>query len=211
MPDSPIPVLVASRNPGKVREIADLLPGDSRLSFHTLDELGISPQPGEEGVEIHETFAENAHAKAAFFHPLSDGWVLAEDSGLCMDALGGAPGVRSKRFSGRADLAGKELDRANNDALLRALKEVPGERRGAEFRCAVVLLAPDGRAETSGGVCRGRIRTRPGGGRGFGYDPLFVPEGFDRTMAELRPEEKHAISHRGRAFRKLAERLVGLT
>ena len=211
MPGSPISVLVATRNPGKVREIADLLPGDSGLSFHTLDEAGISPQPGEESVEVHETFAENARAKAAFFHPLSDGWVLAEDSGLCVDALDGAPGVRSKRFSNRTDLSGEALDRANIDALLRALEEVPAEKRGAEFRCAVVLLTPDGRAETSAGVCRGRIRSRPRGGGGFGYDPLFVPEGFGRTMAELRPEEKHAISHRGRAFGKLAELLIGLT
>ena len=141
-----------------------------------------------------ETFAGNARLKAralAARHP--GAWILADDSGLEVAALGGAPGVRSARYAGRD---GDTL--ANNALLLKNLKGVSD--RTARFTCAIVLIDPEGREHVVEGHCPGRILESPAGAGGFGYDPLFVPDGRDRTFAELPPEEKNAISHRGRAL-----------
>jgi XTP/dITP diphosphohydrolase len=129
---------------------------------------------------------------------------VADDSGIEVDALGGAPGPRSARYAGEdAD------DEENLETLLRAVTNVPANERTARYRCVAAIAWPDGREVWADGVCEGTIDLRPRGSRGFGYDPAFVPEGRDRTMAELTDEEKDRISHRGRAFRALREKLSG--
>ena len=138
---------------------------------------------------------------------------LADDSGIEVDALGGAPGVRSARFSGE-----KATDEDNNAKLIDSLDGVPPERRGARYRCVAVLVTPDGEEIAGIGSCEGRIGTEARGTGGFGYDPWFLPnlgvnlgvKGYSRTMAELTAEEKHAISHRGKALRGLADKLRNL-
>jgi XTP/dITP diphosphohydrolase len=208
-------------NPGKLRELRRLVAGlPIRVVSH--HDLG---RPMPEVEEDGRTFAENAAKKASAFARFAGMHALADDSGLCVDALGGAPGVRSARWSEEepgpaspvCDLPGAapgELgpvagraaqDERNNDKLLRSLEGIPEARRGAEYQAALALARPDGTivAGVSGG-CRGRIGRERRGTEGFGYDPLFLPEGKGgRTMAELSPEEKDAISHRGDAFRRL--------
>jgi XTP/dITP diphosphohydrolase len=150
------------------------------------------------------TFTGNARKKAAALRATlpADAWVLADDSGVCVDELGGAPGVESAYF------AGPEHDmRANLEKLAAVMRGVPPERRGAQFTCVLVLQGPGGIEFVAEGKCPGRLRDEPRGGQGFGYDPLFVPEGFDRTYAELSEAEKNRISHRGRAWSALYERL----
>jgi XTP/dITP diphosphohydrolase len=231
-------------NPGKLRELRRLVSGLPVRVVAPADLGRALPEVEEDGT----TFAENAAKKAAAFARLSGMHALADDSGLCVDALGGAPGVRSARWSeeepgpeptspvcelpgAAAGELGAEAGRAarderNNDKLLRALARVPDERRGAEYQAALALARPDGTIVASvSGACRGRIgRVRRGTG-GFGYDPLFVPTppiapgqphpspapASDRTMAELSPDEKDGLSHRGEALRRLRpvlERLV---
>lgn len=217
-------------NPGKLRELRRLVAG---LPIRVL-----APEDlGREVPEVHEdgvTFGENAAKKAIAFARFAGVPALADDSGLCVDALGGAPGVRSARWSeeepgaepaspvcdlpgiGAAELgpvAGRAArDERNNDKLLRCLAGVPDDRRGAGYRAVLAVAAPDGRIlATAEGECRGRIGHRRRGTDGFGYDPLFLPEGKGgRTMAELSPEEKDAISHRGAAFRRLRGSLEAL-
>jgi XTP/dITP diphosphohydrolase len=220
----------ATTNPGKLRELRRLVAG---LPVRVLspDDLG---RPVPEVEEDGATFAENAAKKAAQLARFAGILALADDSGLCVDALGGAPGVRSARWSddepgpepaspvcelpgaAAAELgpvAGRAArDERNNDKLLASLAGVPDERRGAEYQAVLALARPDGTVVASvTGTCRGRIgRARRGAG-GFGYDPLFLPQGKGgRTMAELPPEEKDAISHRGDAFRRLRPVLEGL-
>lgn len=160
--------------------------------------------PAERMPEVEEdtgTFIGNAGKKARALRAAlpAGSWVLADDSGVCVDALGGAPGVESAYFAGpQSDPA------ANLRKLIEVTREVPDGRRGAQFRCVLVLLDPQGREQVFEGRCEGKLRREPVGGGGFGYDPIFEPEGFDRTYAELSDAEKNAISHRGRAFAKLA-------
>lgn len=235
-------LVLASSNPGKIAEIAALL---APLAIEVVPQ---SYYAIEEAEEPHGSFVENALAKARHASRACGLPALADDSGLCVDALGGAPGVRSARWSeeepgpeptspvcelpgAAAGELGAEAGRAarderNNDKLLRALARVPDERRGAEYQAALALARPDGTIVASvSGACRGRIgRVRRGTG-GFGYDPLFVPTppiapgqphpspapASDRTMAELSPDEKDGLSHRGEALRRLRpvlERLV---
>lgn len=153
-------------------------------------------------VEDAGTFVGNARKKAAAVQALLGGeaWVLADDSGVCVDALDGAPGVESAYFAGpQGDAA------ANLRKLVEVMRDVPAENRAAHFRCVLVLLGPKGEERTFDGRCTGRLAREPRGGSGFGYDPIFVPEGYDRTYAELTDVEKNAISHRGRAFAQLAD------
>jgi XTP/dITP diphosphohydrolase len=204
-------------NPGKLRELRRLV-ADLAIRVVSPEDLG---RPLPEVEEDGRTFAENAAKKAAAWARFSGLHALADDSGLCVDALGGAPGVHSARWSENDPAEGRGTrDELNNDKLLAALADVPDEGRGAEYQAVLTLARPDGTVVASvTGSCRGWIgRARRGTG-GFGYDPLFVPEkgrGSEasispRTMAELAPDEKDALSHRGDAFRRLRpvlERLV---
>jgi len=183
-------LLVASSNPGKVREIRALLPPD--FAVVGLDDLGLQ-SPEETG----STLRENADLKALFAARASGMVALADDSGLEVEALAGAPGVRSARFAGEPP-----DDAKNRKALLAAMSGVPKERREARFICAVSLAAPDGIVATSEGMVSGTILHYERGSRGFGYDSLFLlPDG--RTIAELLDEEKNAMSHRSVAIRTI--------
>jgi XTP/dITP diphosphohydrolase len=186
-------LLLATQNPGKVREIRRALRG---LSWKVVGLAGVLP--GLAPKETGRTFAENARAKGLFYSRRWPGWTLAEDSGLEVELLAGAPGVRSARFS-----APDPSDEKNNRKLLRLLGAAPAAARGARFVC-VMVLARDGRivGEFRGAV-RGRIGFAPRGASGFGYDPLFYYPRLRRTFAELPPEVKNGVSHRGRAVRKL--------
>lgn len=147
------------------------------------------------------TFVGNARKKAAALRALvpSDAWVLADDSGVCVDALQGAPGVESAYY------AGPQGDSVANLAKLeREMQGVPPERRGAHFLCVLVVAGPAGEERIFEGVCRGRLLEQPRGAAGFGYDPLFVPDGYDQSYAELGDEVKNRISHRAQAFARLA-------
>lgn len=200
-------LLIASRSADKVREIREILQPQLRVRLLSLAEAKIAPNTAEDTVEAYHTFRENALAKARYFLDLTGLAVLADDSGIEVDALGGAPGVLSKRFAARPGLAGLELDHANNELLLQKLADVPPARRGARYVCAAVLLRPAEPPLTTLGSCRGRILDAPRGYGGFGYDPLFLLPQMGRTFGELSPAEKHRFSHRARAFRALAAAL----
>ena len=191
-PANPYTVLVSTRNAHKLVEIRQIL----GPSFELLD-LSSVPALGEVE-ETGTTFEENAALKALAASAHFDGWVLADDSGLEVDALGGAPGVRSARFSGEG-----ATDVTNRALLLEKLATVPADQRSARFRC-IIALARGGEvlAHFSGAVEGVIIQSEQGAG-GFGYDPLFVPEGFGETFAELGAETKNRLSHRGRALAAL--------
>lgn len=182
-------VLIATGNPGKLAEFRRLLRGIRTVS---------PAERGLEGLKVAETgstFHDNALLKARAFAEASGHVSLADDSGLEVDALGGAPGVTSARYGGEG------LDDAVRcRLLLRVLAGVPRPERGARFRCCLVAAAPDGRTATAEGVCEGRILEAPVGRGGFGYDPVFHSLEAGRGMAELSADEKGAISHRGRAL-----------
>ena len=183
-------LVLATQNPGKVREFAELL---VTAGLHArvigLREAGVSA-PEETGT----TFRENAVLKARHAAATSGQLALADDSGLEVDGLNGAPGVYSARYAGpNAD------DEANRQKLITALEAVPDAARTARFRCALAIAGPDGAVEVVEGVCEGTISIEPRGTNGFGYDPLFVLPERGQTMAELTPAEKNAISHRARA------------
>ena len=190
-------LLIGSGNPGKQREWRDLLAGLD-LALLTPDELDPQPaEPDEEG----RTFAENAAHKARAYAVATGLRTVADDSGLEVDALHGAPGLRSRRFFGEDATAEQRNSRLL--ALLEGVKE-----RGARFICVAALALPDGRVELFEGEVRGAIGQVPRGGGGFGYDPLFMVAGDGRTMAELSAAEKHSRSHRGLAAAKLRARLA---
>jgi XTP/dITP diphosphohydrolase len=190
-------LLIGSGNPGKQKEWRELLSG---LDIALVVPQDLDPSP-KEPEEHHDTFAENAAHKARAYALATGLRTVADDSGLEVDALRGAPGVRSRRFFG--DDASTE---ERNTKLLALLEGVTA--RGARFVCVAALAAPDGRVELFDAEVRGEIGDAPRGAQGFGYDPLFVIAGDGRTMAELGPEEKHAISHRGLAAAKLRARLA---
>jgi XTP/dITP diphosphohydrolase len=174
------------------------------LTVDSLDDIGFPPTPEEDDLEVFETFRANALAKARWFAGRLERPVLADDSGLRVDAMGGRPGVRTKRLSGRVDLDGVALDQANNERLLNELDGVPEDRRGARYVCCAAAAWPGGESMAAMGSIRGFITETPAGTGGFGYDPLFwVPE-IGARFAELGPAAKNALSHRGRAFRALA-------
>ena len=190
-------VVIASTNPGKIAEVRQIMAG-LPLVLVTRDEVGGWPEIEETG----GTYLANALLKARAVAAVTGRAALADDSGIEVDALGGAPGVRSARFAGE-----QATDEDNNAKLIASLDGVPLERRGARYRCVAVLVTPDGEQIAGIGSCEGRIGFEPRGTGGFGYDPWFVPQCESRTMAELTAEEKHAISHRGKALRGLAEKL----
>ncbi|CAK7053442.1 MAG: dITP/XTP pyrophosphatase [Paraeggerthella hongkongensis] len=193
-------VVIASNNAHKAQEIAEALdfPG---WEFGTLRQLGIQSDPAEDA----DTFLGNARIKARAAHEASGGKaVLADDSGLEVDALDGAPGVYSARYAGE-----DATDADNNAKLLSALADVPDRDRTARFVCTLVLIDEDGSETVARGTVEGRIGHEERGSNGFGYDPLFLPDVFadGRTLAEALPEEKNAVSHRGNALRELRSKL----
>lgn len=181
----------ASRNRHKVVQVAELLPD---IDLLTLDDVA----PGLELEEPFDTFEENALVKARTVYLATGLPAIADDSGIEVDALGGAPGVRSARYAGEA-----ATDADNNRKLIENLRDVPEDRRTCRYRCVAAYVAP-GVELTASGSCEGRVVLEPRGTLGFGYDPYVVPEGDTRTMGEIPLEEKLQFSHRGRAFRKLA-------
>lgn len=197
-------VLLATRSEGKARELNYILRG-SGLEIITLSVAGIPSTSEEARIECFSTFEENAAAKARYFWARAGGLAtIADDSGLEVAALRGAPGVRSRRWSGRSDLSGQALDDANNGTLLAALTGKTDRR--ARYVCAAAFCK--GRSQL---VCRGEVHGRvlnaPQGAGGFGYDPFFLCTDLGRTFGEVGREEKARVSHRGRAFRCLIERL----
>ncbi len=190
-------LLVATRNRGKLREIVHFLQ-DLPIEIEGLEVFPELPPVEETG----STFLENARTKALSVALQTGLPSLADDSGLEVEALGGAPGVISSRYGGR-----EGDDAANIARLLREMEGLPEESRRARFVCVLVLAHPDGLWVSVEGVCPGRIAEAPRGTGGFGYDPVFVPEGLERTMAQLSLEEKNSLSHRGRALRALRELL----
>jgi XTP/dITP diphosphohydrolase len=190
-------LLLATRNAKKLGEMRRILANDLVIG---LDDVPAYEEVPESGL----TFEANARIKAREGVAHTGLPTVADDSGLTVAAMNGMPGVFSARWSGRhGDDAG------NVDLLLRQLSDVPDEELGAAFVCAVVLALPDGREWTVHGEMRGRLIRAPRGTGGFGYDPIFVPDGHTRTSAELTPAEKDAISHRGQAMRALASILAG--
>ena len=195
-------LVLATRNRGKLRELEELLAGLD-VEVVSIERL----RPGWEIEETGATLRDNALLKARAAAAACGEWALGDDSGLEVDALGGAPGVRSARFAS----AGHD-DNANIRRLLELLAEVPAEARTARFRCVLALVAPGGAGEPRlfEGTCEGRIGWTARGTGGFGYDPVFEVAGRGgRTMAELPPEEKNRISHRGRALAALRARWAG--
>ncbi len=196
-------IVVATGNPGKLAELDRILDGLD-VELVPMSDLGL-PSPVEDG----DTFEANALIKARAASEATGLAALADDSGLEVDALGGAPGVHSARYA--ADEDEKSGDLANNRKLVRELAAVPDADRTARFVCVAALVAPDGRAWTERGTMEGRIVDESRGHAGFGYDPHFVGAGETRTNAELAPEEKNARSHRGAAFRAMRPHVEALT
>jgi XTP/dITP diphosphohydrolase len=194
--DFPERLAIASRNAHKLREIRGIC-ADWPVRWVTV-ETHDGDWPEVE--EPHDSYLHNAFEKAHAVAQALGVPAVADDSGIEVDALGGAPGPRSARYAGE-----RASDADNLRQLLAALKGVPGPGRTARYRCVAAVAWPDGREVHAEGVCEGTLGTRPRGSGGFGYDPLFVPAGWDRTMAELAPEQKGRISHRGQAFRALRQ------
>ncbi|MGP3983360.1 RdgB/HAM1 family non-canonical purine NTP pyrophosphatase [Streptomyces sp. KR80] len=189
-------LILATRNANKVTELRAILAG-AGLSVELVgaDAYPDVPDVKESGI----TFAENALLKAHALARATGLPAVADDSGLCVDVLGGAPGIFSARWAGKHG-----DDRANLELLLAQLEDITGPHRTAHFACAAALAFPDGRERVVEGRLHGTLRHAPAGEGGFGYDPILQPEGETRTCAEMTPEEKNAISHRGKAFRALA-------
>lgn len=205
------PILLATRSAGKLRELKEIL-RDFDLETIDLGPLGIPISDTEDAIESLPTFEENALAKARHFHELSGGMpTIGDDSGVVVDALGGAPGVLSKRYSGRGDLSGTALDAANNEKLISELGRVDRERhvrgqseatRSARYVCVAAYVSPAGEIVREGAI-EGRIIDEPRGAGGFGYDPYFESPQLGGTFAEASWKVKSRVSHRGRAFRAL--------
>lgn len=201
-------ILLATTNEGKVRELKKLLEG--------LDVQILSLKDMASKFEVEEdrgTFVENALKKAKEYSLYYNLPAIADDSGLVIDALDGMPGVYSARFydlevGGKVEDSSKTADQKNIEKVLRLMEGV--KDRSAKFVSSVVFYSPEGWGLFAEGECRGRIAHQPAGDKGFGYDPIFIPEGYSVTMAQLELEEKNRISHRGKAFSKLAERLKRL-
>lgn len=189
-------IFIATKNEKKLKEIKRIL---EPLGFETISERDLR-QPLEEVEETGKTFEENALLKAEAGLKTTGLTTVADDSGLCVDYLGGKPGIYSARYSGSHG-----NDKANNEKLLNELKDVKKEDRTAHFSCAVVCLFPDGRKISVTGKCEGYIDFAPHGNHGFGYDPIFISE--KGCFAELSDEQKDSISHRGRALKKFEEKI----
>lgn len=183
-------LVLATHNEGKVREIRDLL-APFKIDVVSAGSLGL-PEPEETGT----TFRANAELKANAAAQAAALPALADDSGMCVDALGGAPGIYSARWAGPTKdfaLAMKKVEQEVGDS----------PKRGAQFVCALSLAWPDGHVDTFEGVLDGKLAFPPRGTRGFGYDPIFIPNGYDLTFGEMEPQEKHDMSHRAKAFAQL--------
>lgn len=203
---TPLRVVLATRNAGKVVELRRIL-GEPSGPGSRLQVVGLDEAPAyEQGPETGATFAENALSKAREAALATGLPALADDSGLTVDALNGMPGVLSARWVGRHG-----DDQANLDLVLGQIADVPDERRGAAFVCVAALVTPAGFETVTRGEWRGELSRAPKGSNGFGYDPIFVPDGRGCTSAQLEPEEKDSLSHRGRAFRALLPALTALT
>lgn len=195
-------VLLATRNVKKLQELQRIM--DKALGPHTVQLVSLADLPDyPEAPETGLTFGENALLKAREGVKYTGLPTVADDSGLAVDALSGMPGVFSARWSGRHG-----DDKANLELVLAQISDVPDEHRGAAFVCAAALVLPGGKEHLVEGRQPGRLVRAPRGEGGFGYDPIFVADGQERTNAELSPEEKDAISHRGKAFRALAKVLA---
>ncbi|GAA2994028.1 RdgB/HAM1 family non-canonical purine NTP pyrophosphatase [Actinokineospora diospyrosa] len=194
-------VLLASRNAKKLAELRRILAAERVAGVEVVGLADVPEFP--EAPETGATFEENALAKARDAAAATGLPSIADDSGIAVDALNGMPGVLSARWSGHGD-------KANVDLVLNQLHDVPDARRGGGFVCAVALVLPDGSETVLRADWRGVITREPTGTNGFGYDPIFRPEGHDRTSAELTPDEKDAISHRGQALRLLLPHLAAL-
>jgi XTP/dITP diphosphohydrolase len=191
-------LLIATTNPGKVKEFREML-SQGGVSFSDLSAHREEVSPPE---ETGHTFRANACLKASYYARQFKTWTVADDSGLAVDALGGSPGVHSARWA-EMNGAGKG-DADNNALLLRQLEAVPDEKRTGRFVCVLAMADPQGRIIlTARDTVEGRIVHAPVGQNGFGYDPLFRIDELGKTTAELPPEEKHAVSHRGKALRRL--------
>jgi len=191
-------ILIASSNKGKIKEIKQLLDGVKILTLSDVHDDNFNVE------ENGNTFEDNSLIKAKAYAEKFGYICLADDSGLEVDALGGAPGINSARYAG--DTA-TDQDRVKK--LLHELHGLPATKRTAQFRCSVCLYDPNsGEKIFSEGICNGIICTTPSGTHGFGYDPIFIPEGFRCTMAQLLPEQKNEISHRGRALKSLKEKIL---
>ncbi|WP_444962674.1 RdgB/HAM1 family non-canonical purine NTP pyrophosphatase [Nocardiopsis sp. M1B1] len=198
-------IVLATRNAKKVPEMRAIL-ADAGVEAEVLSLDAFPDAP--EVPETEATFLGNALLKARAIAEHTGLPAVADDSGIAVDELRGMPGVLSARWAGR--FGAGDQDRANLDLVLDQMADTPAERRGAAFVCAAVLVMPDGTEAVAEGVLRGRLVRERRGENGFGYDPVFVPEGESRTTAELSPEEKNAISHRGIAFRELARELADI-
>ena len=191
-------LIIATGNEDKVREIDEILEGTGFEAI-SMKQAGFNPDIVEDGT----TFEENALKKAMAVHELSGEYVIADDSGLCIDALDGAPGIYSARFCGE-DSTYEEKFRK----IFEMLADVPEDKRTAQFVCAIAVVKPDGTSFTVRGECRGVLHEKPVGENGFGYDPIFYVPEFGMTTAQMDPEVKNSISHRGRALRAMVEKLT---
>lgn len=191
-------IIIASQNKHKIEEI-EAITKKFGMTIVSRNDAGI---PDVEVVEDGETFEENSYKKAHEIMKVSGEMTIADDSGLMVDALDGAPGVYSARFSGEG-----ATDKSNNEKLLALLADTPYEKRTAKFVSVITMIYPDGDKIVARGECPGHIITEERGCSGFGYDPLFVPDGYDMTFAELGSEEKNKISHRARALAELERQL----
>lgn len=205
-------LLVATRSSGKMPEIRRILADVPDLEILSLEEAGIAYDPAEDHLEPHDTFQENALSKARYFQEKSGLPTVADDSGIAVDALGGAPGVRSKRFAPDAGvdgdgLEGQALDDANNRHLVARLRDVAPEDRTARYVCVAVLVEDGADPMAFRGEAPGVVIEEPRGSRGFGYDPHVYDPDLGKTFAEMTGGEKDTRSHRGHAFRALADAL----
>ncbi len=191
-------LILATSNKDKAREIAEIL-SDTPFVVKTMKEEGYDPDIVEDG----KTFEENALIKARTVHALAEGaYVMADDSGLCIDALDGAPGIYSARFCGENSTYPEKFAK-----IFEMLKDVPEEKRTAKFVCSIAVVRPDGSEFTVRGEICGVLHEKPMGDGGFGYDPIFYVPEFGMTTAQMTKEQKNSISHRGKASRAMAEKL----
>jgi XTP/dITP diphosphohydrolase len=199
-------ILVATTNPGKMAELSAML--DLDIDWLSLADFPDAPDVAEDG----QTFDQNARKKALGYAKATGCWTIADDSGLVIDALDGAPGVKSARFSGEPAKCQERtlIDHRNCAKVLDLLKDVPTEKRTARFVCSLCLASPKEILIETQGTLEGLIAQSPAGCNGFGYDPIFFAPGPGKTVAQLTPDEKNAISHRGNAIRKLKPLFAGL-
>ncbi len=192
-------LIIATGNEDKVKEIGEILK-DTDFEAVSMKQAGFTPDIVEDGT----TFEENALIKAKAVHALTSGeYVMADDSGLCIDALGGAPGIYSARFCGEDSTYEEKFKK-----IFEMLGGVPEQERTARFVCAIAVVRPDGSSFTVRGEVEGILHEEPKGENGFGYDPIFYVPEFGMTTAQMSPSQKHAISHRGRALRAMVEKLT---